>query len=72
MNDTNNKIWIKFYSKHWYYIRKDSVIGVRCEGIPYSMGEQKYFLLLSNGKEIKIEEYHLRDSKIFEALEIKE
>lgn len=68
----NDIIWIKFYSKNWYYIRKDSIIGIRCEGIPYSIGKQKYFLLLSNGKEIGIDEYNIRESKLFEALEIKE
>lgn len=36
------------------------------------MGNQNYFLLLSNGKEIKIDEYHFRETKLFEALEIKE
>lgn len=70
----NDIIWIKFYSHshNWYYIRKASVIGIRCEGIPYSMGKQKYFLLLSNGEEIEIDEYSIQESKLFEALEIKE
>lgn len=30
------------------------------------------FLLLSNGKEIEVEEFYMRDQKVFDALEIKE
>ena len=69
MKDTNNNIWIKFYARHDFYIRKDFIIGIRRE---WKFSKAIYFLLLSNGKEIEIDEYYIRESKLFEALEIKE
>lgn len=62
--------WIRFYSHHDFYIRKDAIIGIRSEGIPYTLGKKTYFLMLQNQKEIEVEECYIRD--VFSQLEIKE